>query len=51
MAFLVDPVIIHQSVAPADSREGRLQLMLFAGLGLRSRPVADMQSVFDALWT
>ena len=37
--------------AGLDTREGRLQLMLYAGLGLRSRPIADMQAAFDVLWT
>ena len=39
------------TVAPLDSREGRLQLMLYAGLGLRSRPIAEMQAALDLLWT
>ena len=39
------------TAAPLDSREGRLQLMLYAGLGLRSRPIAEMQAALDLLWT
>ncbi len=37
-------------LAPAASREGRLQLMLFACLGQRSRPITEMESVFTTLW-
>ena len=33
-----------------DSRYGRLQLMLFAALGFRSRPVADAPNAFIDFW-
>ena len=36
--------------APPDSREGRLQLMLFAALGQRKRAVSALGAVFDELW-
>jgi superfamily II DNA or RNA helicase len=39
------------ALAPLDTRQGRLQLMLFAGLGLRGRPVAEMQAAFAVLWS
>jgi superfamily II DNA or RNA helicase len=38
------------SLAPVDTREGRLQLMLFAGLGFRNRDVADMSAAFADFW-
>ncbi len=47
-AWLVDDR--PPALAPLDSRDGRLQLMLYAGLGLRSRPLADMQDAFEVLW-
>jgi hypothetical protein len=34
-----------------NTREGRLQLMLFAGLGERGRPLAEMESAFAVLWS
>ena len=36
--------------APTGSRDERLQWMLFAALGQRKRPVAEMGSVFAELW-
>ncbi len=36
--------------APVDSRDGRLQLMLYGLLGGGGQPVADMASVFGRLW-
>jgi superfamily II DNA or RNA helicase len=41
---------VPPTVAEADTREGRLQLMLFAGLAFRDRPVADMPSAFAEFW-
>jgi superfamily II DNA or RNA helicase len=38
-------------LAPMNTREGRLQLMLFAGLGERGRPLAEMESAFAVLWS
>lgn len=35
---------------PPDTREGRLQLMLFAALGHRKRPVAEVGSALAELW-
>jgi superfamily II DNA or RNA helicase len=38
------------ALAPLDTRDGRLQLMLFAALGQRKRPVAEIGTVFAELW-
>ena len=38
------------AVGDPASREGRLQLMLFAALGQRKRPVAEMAAAFAELW-
>ena len=37
-------------LATSNSRQGRLQLMLFAALGGRGRPVAELPTTFEALW-
>jgi hypothetical protein len=36
--------------APANTREGRLQMMLFAALGQRGTPLDQIGRVFDELW-
>jgi superfamily II DNA or RNA helicase len=38
------------AVASSESREGRLQLMLFAALGFRDRPVAELSDALDQFW-
>ena len=42
--------VVPPAEAAADTREGRLQLMLFAALGQRKRPVAEVGEVFAELW-
>lgn len=37
-------------VADLQSREGRLQLMLYSALGNRKRPVSELRSALDELW-
>jgi superfamily II DNA or RNA helicase/HKD family nuclease len=36
--------------APSNSRDGRLQMMLFTGLGQRGTPLAQIDRVFNELW-
>jgi superfamily II DNA or RNA helicase len=37
-------------LAEPDTREGRLQLMLFAALGFRDSPVSDLPQMFARFW-
>jgi len=38
------------NAAGTDTREGRLQLMLLAALGIRDRPLRDRVAMFETLW-